>query len=717
MSSNLNLNGNISKEARRDILELNQKIQKFRAGEIPEDKFKHFRLTRGVYGQRQLGVQMIRIKIPHGRLTAEQLVRCADVAEKYATGNLHLTTRQDIQIHFVKLENSPLVWSELEEKNITLREACGNTVRNVSGSPFAGIDPKEPFDITPYAEAFTRYFLRNPICQDMGRKFKVAFSSNETDNAFTYFHDLGFIPRIKVIDGREVRGFKVVVGGGLGAQAIVAQVAYEFLPEDEYIPFAEAVLRVFDRHGERAKRHKARIKFLIQKIGMPAFMKLVEEERPALKNKKFVVNESIVPPVKLPEGPLDPSIKPVDEAKYQKWLKTNTVEQKQKGYYAVCLKITTGDIHHDKARLLAAIVKKYAADDIRITVNQGLLFRYVKPEAFPALFNELNAIGFAEPGFDSTHDVTTCPGTDTCNLGVTNSMELARVFERVLKEEYEDLIYDHDIHIKISGCMNSCGQHMGAQIGFHGSSIKRGQLVAPAMQIVLGGGVDPDGTGYVADKIVKVPTKKAPEALRRILNDFEEHAIDGEYFNAYFRRMGEKYFYQMLKPLSDYEFTQDDYIDWGHVETYEQAIGVGECAGIMLDVISTVINEAAEKLDYAKEGLQEKVFADSIYNSYNTFVIAAKATLLSKDIQCNTQAGIIRDFNEKLVKTGIFPLGDDFESLVYQINKNEPDENFAVKYLNDAAGFLEKVKAFRAAQLGVDKAEFDKQIVSSYYKA
>ncbi|HXH17995.1 MAG TPA: HEPN domain-containing protein, partial [Chitinophagales bacterium] len=478
-----------------------------------------------------------------------------------------------------------------------------------------------------------------------------------------------------------------------------------------------AVLRVFDRHGERAKRHKARIKFLIQKIGMPAFMKLVEEERPALKNKKYVVQETIVPPVNLPDGPFDAGIRPNDEVKYHEWLKTNTFQQKQEGYYAVGLKITCGDIPHDKARVLAAIVKKYAADDIRITATQGILLRFVKPEAFPALFNELNTIGYTEPGFDSTHDVTTCPGTDTCNLGVTNSMELARVFERMLKEEYEDLIYDHDIHIKISGCMNSCGQHMGAQIGFHGSSIKRGELVAPAMQIVLGGGVDPDGTGYVADKIVKVPTKKAPEALRRILNDFEEHAIDGEYFNAYFRRMGEKYFYQMLKPLSDYEFTQDDYIDWGHVETYEQAIGVGECAGIMLDVISTVINEAAEKLDYAREGLEEKVFADSIYNSYNTFVIAAKATLLSKDIQCNTQAGIIRDFNEKLVKTGIFPLDNDFETLVYQINKNDPDENFAVKYLNDASAFLEKVKALRASQLGIDKADLDKQIVSSYYKA
>ncbi|MDZ4845072.1 MAG: nitrite reductase [Chitinophagales bacterium] len=715
--SDLHLNGNINKDAKKDILDMNQKIQKFRTGEIPEDKFKHFRLTRGVYGQRQLGVQMIRIKIPYGRMTANQLIKMADVSEKYATGNLHLTTRQDIQIHYVKLENSPLVWAELEEENITLREACGNTVRNVTGSSAAGIEPKELFDISPHAEAFTRYFLRNPICQDMGRKFKVAFSSNDADSGFTYFHDLGFIPRKIMIDGKEVLGFKVLIGGGLGAQAIVAQVAYEFLPLDEYIPFAEAVLRVFDRNGERAKRHKARIKFLIQKIGLPAFLKLVEEERHSLKNKKYVVEESFNFPVQLPPAYIGNGVKPHDENKFQRWVKTNTFEQKQKGFYGVWLKVQTGDISHTNARILAAMVKNYAADDMRVTVNQGLLLRYAKPEVFPALFNELDAIGLAEPGFDSTHDVTTCPGTDTCNLGVTNSMELARVLERVLKEEYEDLIYDHDVHIKISGCMNSCGQHMGAQIGFHGSSIKKGELVAPAMQIVLGGGVDPDGTGYVADKIVKVPTKKVPDALRRLLNDFEEQAVDGEYFNAYFRRKGDKYFYQMLKPLAEYEYKQDDFMDWGHVETYEQAIGVGECAGITLDVISTVISESAEKFEWAKEGFAEKAFADSIYNSYNTFVIGAKATLLSKDIQCNTQAGIVRDFNEKLVKTGIFPLGADFDELVYQINKNEPTEEFAKKYLEDAFSFLEKVKTFRAEQLGVDKSQIDKQVVSTYYKA
>ncbi|HLF34747.1 MAG TPA: hypothetical protein VI583_10930 [Cyclobacteriaceae bacterium] len=716
MNSGLILSDLIRKEARKDILELELKISKYRSNEMPEDKFKHFRLTRGVYGQRQLGVQMVRIKIPHGRLTSAQLHRVADVSRKYATGNLHLTTRQDIQLHFVKLENSPALWAELEEENITLREACGNTVRNVTGSPVAGIDPHEPFDITPYADAFTNYFLRNPVCQDMGRKFKVAFSSNEQDSAFTYIHDIGFIPRIKTVDGADTRGFKVLLGGGLGAQAIMAQVVYEFLPADEYIPFAEAVIRVFDRYGERTNRSKARMKFLVQKLGLTEFMKLVEIEKTALKHKKFRIEIPELTHVKLPNT-VSSSVDPVNPEKFNAWKRTNIFGQKQKGFYGVFLRVQTGDINHENAHKLADIILKYAADDIRITINQGMLLRYIREDLLVTVFNELDAINLAEPGFNSTHDVTTCPGTDTCNLGVTNSMELARVLEKVLKEEFDDLIYDNDIHIKISGCMNSCGQHMAAQIGFHGSSIKKGELVAPAMQVVLGGGVDPDGTGYIADKIVKIPTRRIPEVLRLVLNDFNLNKTGDEYFNAYYRRVGKMHFYHLLKPLAEVEYTSQDFIDWGHEQIYVQEIGVGECASLILDVVGTIIGEAVEKLDLAKEGLAEKIYADSIYNSYNAFVIGAKAVLLSQEIQCNTQAGIIRDFNEKLVKGGLFPLGQDFEETVLEINKNVPSSGFAEEYLKKADHFLGLVREYRENQLKRDKDQETKTVVANYYKA
>jgi len=264
--SELLISDNVNPRSKEDILELNNKIEAFSKGEVDEEKFRSFRLARGVYGQRQEGVQMIRIKLPYGKVTANQLVRIADIADKYATEKMHCTTRQDIQVHYVKLADSPKVWAELEDAGITLKEACGNTVRNVTGDPFAGVDKDEPFDITPYAHSVFEYFLRNPICQEMGRKFKIAFSSNDTDNALGFIHDIGLIPVIK--DG--VKGFKVQVAGGLGSQPMIAHSAFDFLPTDELIPFAEAVIRVFDRHGERASRGKARMKFLIKKIGYEA---------------------------------------------------------------------------------------------------------------------------------------------------------------------------------------------------------------------------------------------------------------------------------------------------------------------------------------------------------------------------------------------------------------------------------------------------------------
>jgi len=710
---------NIRKEAKRDILELNNKIGEFVNGKIPEDKFKHFRLTRGVYGQRQTGVQMIRIKLPYGRFTTRQLSKMADVSEQYATGNLHLTTRQDIQLHFVKLKDAPQLWSNLEEEEITLREACGNTVRNVTASADAGVNPREAFDVTPYAHEFAYYFLRNPICQDMGRKFKVAFSSSEEDSAFTYFHDLGFIPKIKNIDGKEVRGFKVVIGGGLGAQSIVAQTLYEFLEEDQYIPLAEAVLRVFDRHGERAKRFKARMKFLIQKIGLDAFMELVEEERTALKNKTYRVDRSIVPEAKAPEAIELPKVEVEDRHAYEAWRKTNVFEQKQKDFYGVYLRVLKGDVSSETARDLNDLVEKYAADDIRVTVNQGLLLRFVREEALPVVYSELKKLGLANPGFDSTHDITACPGSDTCNLAVTDSTTLTQVLEGVLRDEYEDLIYENNLKIKISGCMNSCGQHMAASIGFHGSSIKKDKLVAPAMQVVLGGGVDPvNGVGDVADKVIKVPTKRIPEVLRFVLNDYEERAVDGEYFNHYYRRLGKRHFYDLLKPLADSETLKDEeFVDWGSSELFKPEIGTGECAGITLDVVGTVINEAQEKLGLAEEGLEERVYADAIYNSYSAFVIGAKALLLSVDKQCNTQANIIADFNQEFYVQGNISLNTDFESLVYQINQHEPTEPFAKSYCNDAKDFLNKVRDIRQQQLDEDKAQEDKKVIENYYKA
>lgn len=690
---------NVSPQAQRDILDLQKKISGFASGQMTDEQFRKFRLARGVYGQRQAGVQMIRIKLPYGRITADQLIRIADVSDRYATGNLHATTRQDIQLHFVKLADSPALWAELEDAGITLKEACGNTVRNVTGSARAGIDPEEPFDISPYAHAIFEYFLRNPICQEMGRKFKIAVSSSEKDSAYGYMHDIGLIPRIR--DG--VRGFKVLLAGGLGAQPFAAQTATEFIEEDRVIPFIEAVIRVFDRYGERAKRHKARMKYLLNDIGLEEFQNRIAEEWTALKNKVWSVEHGAWGEVYRYQAsaPSDtPSSKP-QAPSYSTWLKTNVFEQKQAGWYAVQLRVQLGDMHSDKARALAALVKKYAADDIRVTVNQGYLLRFVRSEDLPALYEGLDALGLATPGFDTTADITTCPGTDTCNLAISSSYGITRVLEEMMHAEFPDIVYNNDIKIKISGCMNGCGQHSVANIGFHGSSMKSGAAVMPALQVLLGGGFNGAGEGQLGDKVVKIPTKRGPEALRLLLRDYDANAFEGEYFNDYYGRQGKNYFYTLLKPLADVKrVTADDFIDWDHTEQYATEVGVGECAGVMIDLVATTLDEATEKLTWAREAQGESRWADAVYHAYNVFITGAKAGLMSRDVNTNTQHGIVSDFDRTFAgEKGFHAEEGQFKTLVFGINKNEPSEAYANGFINQAEAFLNAVLTYRERQI------------------
>ena len=503
----------------KDILDLEKKIQLFKDGYLHEERFRSLRLARGVYGQRQFGVQMIRLKIPYGKVTSNQLLRISEVADEYSTGKLHITTRQDIQIHYVSLDSTPELWAQLERDDVTLREACGNTVRNVTASATAGIDVNEPFDVSPYADAIFKFFLRNPICQEMGRKFKIAFSASNSDTALSYINDLGFIPKIK----NNQKGFKVLLGGGLGAQPIAADVLYEFLPTQKIIPVTESILRIFDRHGERTRRQKARLKFLIKDIGLEAFVKLIETEKKALSQQDVIIDTSafdgkiVIPEISIKKNVIE------DETNFNKWKQLNVIYQKQEGFFAIGIKIKLGDFSTQKARALAHLIKNYAADELRFTLRQNILIRHVKEESLPLFYKELKQIGFTELGYNSTTDITACPGTDTCNLGITSSTDLAVELERVLIEEYPQYFKNKDITIKISGCMNACGQHNMAQIGFQGMSVNIGKLVIPAVQILLGGGVLGNGKGRFSDKVIKIPSKRGPDALRLLLNDFQEN--------------------------------------------------------------------------------------------------------------------------------------------------------------------------------------------------
>ena len=675
----------------KDIIELARKIELFKHGKLDEEKFRSLRLARGVYGQRQQGVQMIRIKLPYGKVLSKQLRRIADVSDEYSRGRLHITTRQDIQIHYVDLDRTPELWAELEQDDVTLREACGNTVRNVTASETAGIDVNEPFDVSPYADALYKFFLRNPICQDMGRKFKVSFSASEEDTGLSYMHDLGFIAKVE----NNVRGFKVMLGGGLGSQPRHADVFYQFLPSDKIIPVMEGVLRIFDRYGERKSRAKARMKFLIKDIGSEEFKRLVAEEQKAIEFTSVPIDAEHYP-VSKPVNVTAPKVDIKDQKAFQTWKNTNVIKQKQDGYVAIGIKVLLGDFYTDKARLLANLVEDYAVGEIRLSLRQNILIPFVKEDLLPFFYQELSKLGFAEAGYNKAVDITACPGTDTCNLGIASSTGIAEELERVIKTEYPQYLNNKDLVIKISGCMNACGQHNMANIGFQGMSIRTpDKLVAPALQVLLGGANKGNGQGVFADKVVKVPSRRAPIALRRLLDDFQLNANNLS-FEDYYQDKGQMYFYDMLTDLSDVSnLTQDDFIDWGNTEVYEKAIGIGECAGVVIDLISTLFLESEEKLELAKEALENNVYSHAIYHSYNAFVNSAKAILLTENKSTNSQAGIIKQFDEDFVATKRIPIDVSFSELVFQIKENAPSKAFAKQYFKSAKAFLNIVKSYR----------------------
>ena len=679
----------------KDIIDLERKIALFRDGKIDDERFRSLRLARGVYGQRQEGVQMIRIKLPFGKVSGEQLHRICIVSDEYSTGRLHITTRQDIQIHYVSLDRTPQLWAELEKDDVTLREACGNTVRNITASENAGIDIDEPFDVSPYAHALFEFLLRNPVNQEMGRKVKISFSSSDKDTALSYLHDLGFIP--KIVNGEK--GFKVMLGGGLGSQPHHAELLSEFVPANQIIPTTEGVLRIFDRFGERAKRLKARMKFLIKDIGRDEFLRLVEEEKKALSYPTVEIDttafESPIPEPLLAA----PNVEIEDSAAFEVWKKSNVIQQKQVGYVAIGIKVALGDFYTDKARLLADLIKNYAANELRFSLRQNILIRHVKEENLPFFYLELAKLDFVTLGYDSTADITACPGTDTCNLGIASSTGIATELERVLATEYPQYSNNQGITIKISGCMNACGQHNMAEIGFQGMSINSGKLVAPALQVLLGGGNLGNGTGRFSDKVIKIPSRRGPEALRFLLNDFEANA-NGLSFLGYYDAKGENYFFELLKPLANItNLTEADFIDWGNADNYVKAVGVGECAGVVIDLVATLLLEAKDKLTFAQEAFDDKKWSDAIYLAYAGFVNGAKAILLAENQKTNHHAGIIDLFDTVFIETKKIELSSSLKDLVYQINKNEPSEAFAKQYIQEAALFFQTIETYRDKDL------------------
>jgi sulfite reductase (ferredoxin) len=562
---------------------------KFLDGQTPEDIFIGFRLKQGVYGQRQPNVQMCRIKLPMGGVTPDQMDKLADVVERWAPLNKgHITTRQNIQIHHIPLDEMAELIREISSVGLSSREGCGNTMRNVTGDPFAGVDADELFDITPYAGAYVRYFVRHPTTQLMPRKIKTAFSATDEDVAITGIHDIGFIPRER--DG--VRGVEIRVGGGTSIMPRIAPTLYEFVELDngDYLKVTEAVLRIFDRQNWlRVNRARARIKVLVDKIGMDAFREMVDEELDGdwVSERDFSI-EHLLPEDMYEEESKAPAVPQAfaspngDVSEFERFRASNVAPQRQEGFSTVVVKVTRGDLTPEQFRGLGQIMRDYSGGFARSTVQQNLVLRWVRDEAVYEVWRRLFDLGLADAGAREITDVVSCPGTDSCKLGITSSMGLnAAVQARIEEMQIEDPL-TKQVHIKMSGCPNGCSQHHIANIGFYGASLKVGGKPVPAYIPHLGGNYEGGEVVYGARLKSRLPAKRVPDAVERWLRLYEGERNDGEAFNDFVERLGVKRFEDEIKELAmpaDFSLeTLDQFIDWNRAEPYKVERGEGECA-------------------------------------------------------------------------------------------------------------------------------------------
>jgi sulfite reductase beta subunit-like hemoprotein len=571
----------------REFDDFDNEAERFLANDLTEEQFIGFRLKQGVYGQRQADVQMIRVKLPFGGVTPEQMEAFGDVVERYAPLDKgHITTRQNIQIHHIPLRDAAAAIRELGDVGLSSREGCGNTVRNVTGDPWAGICEDEIFDPTPYAGAFVRYFVRHEVCQLMPRKIKTAFTASDDDRAITGIHDLGYIPRVR--DG--VRGFELRVGGGTSIMPRVAPTIYDFVTADdgEYLKVTEACLRIFDRQDWlRVNRARARIKVLVDKIGAEEFRRQVDEELEgdwvamrdySLDGRLFEHDEEANAPAK----PMAPGSANGDNREFNRFVASNVRRQRQEGFSSVEVKVTRGDLTPELFRRLADLMRSYSGGYARTTVHQNLVLRWVRDESVYDLWRGLSEIGLGDSGAHEIADVVSCPGTDSCKLGITSSMGLNRAVQERLEEMNIDDPLTKRIHIKMSGCPNGCSQHHIADIGFYGASIKVKDKTIPAYVAHVGGRYEGGEVAMGQRLKVRLPAKRVPDAIERWLDLYEERREAGEEWRDFAGRIGTAELEATVKDLSlPAEFSLENldmFVDWKGKEPFQVIRGEGECA-------------------------------------------------------------------------------------------------------------------------------------------
>ena len=571
----------------REFDDFDNEAERFLANDLTEEQFIGFRLKQGVYGQRQADVQMIRVKLPFGGVTPEQMEAFGDVVERYAPLDKgHITTRQNIQIHHIPLRDAAAAIRELGDVGLSSREGCGNTVRNVTGDPWAGICEGELFDPTPYAGAFVRYFVRHEVCQLMPRKIKTAFTASDDDRAITGIHDLGYIPRVR--DG--VRGFELRVGGGTSIMPRVAPTIYDFVTADdgEYLKVTEACLRIFDRQDWlRVNRARARIKVLVDKIGAEEFRRQVDEELEgdwvkmrdySLDGRLFEHDEEANAPAK----PMAAGSANGDNREFNRFVASNVRRQRQEGFSSVEVKVTRGDLTPELFRRLADLMRSYSGGYARTTVHQNLVLRWVRDESVYDLWRGLSEIGLGDSGAHEIADVVSCPGTDSCKLGITSSMGLNRAVQERLEEMNIDDPLTKRIHIKMSGCPNGCSQHHIADIGFYGASIKVKDKTIPAYVAHVGGRYEGGEVAMGQRLKVRLPAKRVPDAIERWLDLYEERREAGEEWRDFAGRIGTAELEATVKDLSlPAEFSLENldmFVDWKGKEPFQVIRGEGECA-------------------------------------------------------------------------------------------------------------------------------------------
>ena len=667
-----------------------------RQGKVEEKLFAETRLRRGVYGQRydnghrhdgqkvqdlaypsrkltearQLtkgpntvwdAPGMQRIKVPYGGLNAEQLETLADLTEEYSDGIAHVTTRQDFQLHYVQIDDTPALMRRLAAVKITTREACGNSVRNVTACPYAGVCPDEAFDVTPYARALSRFLLGHPDAQNFGRKFKPAFSGcRDHGCGLTTMHDLGLIAVKRNGGGKEERGFEMYVGGGLGAVPYQAKLFDSFLPPEELLPTAQAIARVFARQGEKKNRNRARIKFLVHDLGIEKFKELVLEERKNLPPDARW-NDSLEGAEQESEGALRPGGKlPAGGSEdFQRWVETNTRRQKQEGYVVATVALPLGDITSRQLRALADIVRRFTRETIRTTVEQNFVLRWVSQSDLPELYRALREAGLAEPGAGTLVDIVACPGTDTCKLGISSSRGLAAELRKRLAEKCFQLDEAvQSLHIKVSGCFNSCGQHHVADLGFYGVSRKLAGHAVPHFQVVLGGEWTHNAGSYGL-AIAAIPSRRIPEVVTRITERYVSGRKNGEGFQEFIKRIGKAELKKMLvdlaqppDPATDRSFFQD----WGDPREYGLGdLGVGECAGEVVSSIEFGLAAAEREVFEAQVALENGETEKARETAYQSMLHAAKALVRIEYLDVSDDSDkIVQQFRTRFYDTQKF---------------------------------------------------------------